>query len=74
MSTQVGFENLNKQQVVRRVGPSPSHPNQYTYELECLHCGQHYGANGCDIAGAGSGAGRRCPNQACQAGSSGDPI
>ncbi len=71
MSTQDGFKNLNWQKVVRRVGPSPSHPNPYTDELECLHCGQHYGANGCDIAGAASGAGRRGPNQACLAGRSG---
>ena len=74
MSTEVGYVNKQGGRVVRRVGPSPSHPNQYTYEIECTNpdCGFHYGANGCDIDGANSGAGRRCPN--CQGGTEGDPL
>ncbi len=67
------------QRVIRRVGPSPSLPGQYTYELECMRpdskgtvCGYRYGANGPDIDGAGAGVGRRCPK--CQNGSPGDPL
>lgn len=74
MSTEIGYLNRQAQRVIRRVGASPSHPNQYTYELECSLCGTHYGANGCDIDGANAGAGRRCPNQDCQKGTPGDPI
>lgn len=74
MSTQAGYVNQQGQRVIGRVGRSPSHPNQYTYEMECTHCGTHYGANGCDIDGANAGAGRRCPNQNCQNGTPGDPL
>lgn len=70
--TDIGYINGRDQKVIRRVGPSPSHSNQYTYELECQICKHHYGANGCDICGAGSGQGRSCPK--CQKGSPGDPI
>jgi hypothetical protein len=72
MSTQAGYVNDRAQRVIGRVGRSPSHPNQYTYEMECTHCRTHYGANGCDVDGANAGAGRRCPN--CQHGAPGDPI
>jgi hypothetical protein len=74
MSTESGYVNQQKQRVIRRVRRSPSHPNQYTYELECTICGTRYGANGCDIDGANAGAGRRCPNEECQRGTAGDPI
>jgi hypothetical protein len=74
MSTQAGYVNQQGQRVLSRVGPSPSHPNQYNYEMECSHCGTHYGANGCDIDGANAGAGRRCPSPNCQNGTPGNPI
>jgi hypothetical protein len=74
MSTQPGYLNQQQQRVIGRVGQSPSHPNQYTYEMECTICGTRYGANGCDIDGANQGAGRRCPNPNCQQGTPGDPI
>ena len=72
MSTEAGYMNQQGGRVVRRIGRSPSHPNQYTYEIECTHCGFHYGAKGCDIVGANAGTGRRCPN--CQGGTEGDPL
>jgi hypothetical protein len=71
-STDVGHVNPRQQRVKRRVGPSPTLQGKYTYELECLHCGMLYGANGPDIDGAGAGRGRSCPN--CQSGAPGDPI
>lgn len=76
VSTQAGYVNRRGQRVIRRVRRSPSHSNQYTYEMECTSCGTHYGANGCDIDGANSGAGRRCPNPDCPNGGgiAGDPI
>jgi len=71
-STDPDHINPNQQRVVRSVGPSPTLDGQSTYELECLHCGHHYGANGPDINGAGAGIGRKCP--ICQGGAPGDPI
>lgn len=70
-STVIGHVNPQRQKVVRKVGPSPSFDGQATYELECLKCGHRYGANGCDIEGAGGGTGRKCP---CQGGAEGDPF
>lgn len=62
-STDVGHVNPPNQRVVPRVGPSPTLPGQYTYELECLPVGSarkisghRYGANGPDIDGAGAGS------------------
>lgn len=71
-STDANHVNQNGQKVIRRVGPSPTLDGQYTYELECQSCRHRYGANGPDIAGAGAGRGRLCPN--CQGGAPGDPI
>jgi len=77
-STTPGHVNPQRQRVVRRVGPSDSFDGQYVYELECQIprpggiCGYRYGANGCDIEGAGAGRGRQCPR--CQAGAAGEPI
>jgi hypothetical protein len=71
-ATDIGHINPRGQRVVRRVGPSPTVPGKYTYELECMNCGTCYGANGPDINGAGAGRGRRCPN--CQDGVPGDPV
>lgn len=78
-ATDIGHINPHSQRVIRRVGPSPTLPGKYTYELECLRtlpdgtvCGARYGANGPDIDGAGAGTGRTCP--ACQNGRAGDAI
>lgn len=71
-STDPGHINPQQQKVIRRVCPSPTVKGQYTYELECLDCGYRYGANGCDIDGAGAGIGRKCPD--CDGGAPGDPI
>ena len=78
-STDIGHINPHSQRVVRRAGKSPTLAGQFTYELECLRvgsdgkvCGNHYGANGPDIDGAGAGTGRLCPK--CQSGNPGDPI
>jgi hypothetical protein len=54
-STDAGHINPRGQRVVRRVGKSPTLSGQYTYELECTHCGHRYGANGPDIDGAEAG-------------------
>jgi hypothetical protein len=59
-STEPGFTNERQQKVIRRVCRSPSHGNQYTYELECQICKHRYGANGCDIVCAGAGKGCVC--------------
>jgi hypothetical protein len=78
-TTTPGHVNPQQQRVIRRVGPSNSFPGQYVYELECQRdrrgggiCGHRYGANGCDIDGAGGGNGRQCP--LCQGGTPGEPI
>jgi hypothetical protein len=78
-STTLGHVNPQQQRVIRRVGPSNFFPGQYVYELECQRdrrgggiCGHRYGANGCDIDGAGGGNGRQCP--LCQGGTPGEPI
>ena len=71
-STSPGHVNPRGQEVVRRVGKSPSWKGQYTYELACGDCGHHYGANGPDIDRANGGEGRACP--VCQDGKPGDPI
>jgi hypothetical protein len=78
-STTPGHINPQNQRVVRRVRPSESFPGQYVYELECQRprrsgvvCGHRYGANGCDIDGAGSGRGRQCP--VCQDGAAGELL
>ena len=59
-TTDTGYKNKNKQQVL---GPSDmvsNHENQKLYELKCLDCDFVYRANGCDIHI------RRCPK--CQGG------
>lgn len=72
MSVRIGHVNDNRQEVIERIGPSPSFSGQYTYCLRCRDCGNVYGANGCDIDGAGAGTGRKCPS--CQSGAAGDPV
>lgn len=72
MPVQIGHINANNQQVVERMGPSENFDGQYTYRMRCRECGNEYGANGCDIDGAGAGRGRKCPG--CQSGAHGEPI
>lgn len=62
-TTLPGYTNRNNQRVVRNTGITGNDHNQVVYELECLKCGQKYGANGTDIFQ------RKCPN--CQAGAKG---
>lgn len=62
-TTQPGHTNINKQTVIRNTGLTRNDHNQVVYEVECLKCGQKYGANGSDIFQ------RKCPN--CQGGKPG---
>ena len=78
-STTPGYLNPQGQRVIRRVRPSDIFKGQYIYELRCERsksdgtlCGHHYGANGCDILGAGAGNGRSCPE--CQGGKPGELV
>jgi len=54
-TTDVGYENLNEQTVVRATSLEGNLPGQKVYVLKCGRCGVEYGANGCDIHL------RRCP-------------
>lgn len=60
-TTEVGFENRNRQVVIGNTG-LPGANNQRIYELKCLVCGERYGANGFDIHE------RKCPNPKCEEG------
>jgi Protein of unknown function (DUF429) len=62
-TTKTGFENRNRQTVVRSTGLPGSDHAQSIYVLRCGHCELTYGANGSDIFQ------RRCPN--CQGGAAG---
>jgi hypothetical protein len=62
-TTDVGYENLNEQTVVRLTDLEGNLPGQKVYVLKCGRCGTEYGANGCDIHL------RRCP--ACMDGQPG---
>jgi len=53
--TDVGYENLNEQTVLRQTDLDGNLPGQRVYVLKCGRCGAEYGANGCDIHL------RRCP-------------
>ncbi len=59
-TTQIGYENRNRQRVhgTRRIAGNDH--GQVSYKLECLECGHCYGANGTDIFQ------RMCPE--CQGG------
>lgn len=48
-TTDVGYENLNQQTVVRQTDLQGNLPGQKLYVLKCGRCGTLYGANGCDI-------------------------
>jgi PHP family Zn ribbon phosphoesterase len=65
-TTKTGYKNGNDQRVVRNTGATGNDHNQVVYELECLKCGNKYGANGSDIFQ------RKCPN--CQGGVEGLPY
>src|SRR5204863_3797327 len=55
-TTAIGYENSNRQIVVRQTNLSGNLPGQRLYVLKCGKCGHQYGANGCDIHL------RRCPS------------
>jgi hypothetical protein len=59
-TTDIGYENLNEQVVVRQLDLPGSLTGQKVYVLKCRRCGTEYGANGGDILL------RRCP--ACMGG------
>jgi len=62
-TTTIGFENIRNQKVHgHRNVPGTDHC-QTAYKLECLDCGEIYGANGSDIFQ------RKCPR--CQNGAAG---
>src|SRR4051812_28876988 len=48
-TTDVGYENLNEQTVIRQTDLEGNLPGQKLYVLKCGRCGAEYGANGCDI-------------------------
>lgn len=59
-TTQLGYINRNRQEVVARIGLRGNDHNQLVYLLKCHACGATYGANGSDVFQ------RRCP--ACDEG------
>lgn len=65
-TTEPGFENRNRQQVVRPTGLRGTDHNARVYEIVCRDCGYRYGANGTDIHD------RKCPK--CQGGKPGLPT
>jgi hypothetical protein len=65
-TTEPGFVNPNRQEVIRRTNLAGNDHLQYTYVLRCGNCDTEYGANGSDIHL------RRCPK--CQGGRPGLPI
>lgn len=62
-TTQTGYQNRNRQIVVRATGLPGTDYGQYIYVLRCGDCQYEYGANGSDIHL------RKCP--ACQGGAAG---
>jgi hypothetical protein len=54
-TTEVGFENRNRQTVLSKTDLPGNDHNQVVYVLQCGECGHQYGANGSDIFL------RRCP-------------
>lgn len=65
-TTENGYENRNRQVVMRDTGMPGTDHNQRIYHLRCLNCGHEYGANGADIFE------RKCPD--CGGGKPGLPI
>jgi hypothetical protein len=62
-TTRLGYENRNRQVVVRLTGLPGTDYGQSIYVLRCRACSTEYGANGSDIFQ------RRCPR--CQRGAPG---
>ncbi len=62
-STQIGYENPNRQRCLGHCGVSGNDHLQFAYKMECLGCGYVYGANGADVFQ------RKCPE--CQGGQAG---
>jgi len=62
-TTDPGYENRHGQVNEGPTGRDGNHHNQREYQMRCNHCGQQYGANGCDIHE------RRCPS--CMGGAPG---
>jgi hypothetical protein len=62
-TTDIGFNNRNRQKVIRRTSFLGADHCQYVYALLCSDCGHNYGANGSDIFQ------RKCPR--CQSGKPG---
>ncbi|WP_225421616.1 hypothetical protein [Sphingomonas parva] len=54
-TTEIGYVNRNRQEVLRATGQPGNDHNQTIYVLRCGECGHEYGANGSDIFQ------RRCP-------------
>lgn len=65
-TTKPGYENRNRQTVVRPTGLAGTDYGQSVYVLRCRACAHEYGANGSDIFQ------RRCPR--CQGGAPGLPY
>lgn len=65
-TTVPGYVNPNNQKVIRNTGLQGTDHNQVVYELECLDCGKHHGANGSDSHQ------RRCPH--CDSRSTGEDL
>ncbi|PSO12225.1 hypothetical protein C7E20_06875 [Sphingobium sp. AEW4] len=55
-TTEIGYENRNRQKVLRKTDLPGNDHLQFIYVLKCGECGHEYGANGSDIFQ------RRCPN------------
>jgi hypothetical protein len=62
-TTQIGFTNPNNQKCLGHRGVPGNDHLQKSYRMECLICGENYGANGSDVFE------RRCPK--CQQGKAG---
>ena len=48
-TTDTGYINKNNQKNLGYRGISETHVSAKSYEMECLDCGHHYLANGCDV-------------------------
>ena len=48
-TTDVGYENLNRQRVIRHANVPGDRPGERVYVLKCSRCGAEYGAIGSDI-------------------------
>ncbi len=62
-TVQIGYKNKNNQLCCGTRGVAGNDHNVLSYKMECLDCGEIYGANGTDVWQ------RKCPN--CQGGKAG---